>query len=128
MRGGSPGSVCKMTTVERRRQPRVAADLPLRLTFKDRTVETRIQDLSGSGIRFRAPAALPLLSRVQIALELPDITAGQPPASIAITGVVVRCREGDAADEARYDTAIFFEDLSEIARARLARFVSSRLP
>jgi hypothetical protein len=116
-----------MTTVERRRQPRVTADLPLRLTFKDRTVETRIQDLSGSGIRFRAPAALPLLSRVQIALELPDATSGQPGASIAITGVVVRCREGDAADAARYDTAIFFEDLSEIARARLARFVSSRL-
>jgi c-di-GMP-binding flagellar brake protein YcgR len=117
-----------MTTVERRRQPRVTADLPLRLTFKDRTVETRIKDLSGSGIRFKAPAALPLLSRVQIALELPDAAApGQPAASIAITGVVVRCREGDAAEEARYDTAIFFEDLSEIARARLARFVSSRL-
>lgn len=117
-----------MTTVERRRHPRVAADLPLRLTFRDRTVETRIKDLSGSGIRFKAPAALPLLSRVQIALELPDAAMpGQPAASLAITGVVVRCHEGEAADEARYDTAIFFEDLSEIARARLARFVASRL-
>ena len=116
-----------MTTVERRRLPRVAADLPLRLTFKDRTVETRIQDLSGSGIRFRAPAALPLLSRVQIALELPDATSSGPPGALAITGVVVRCRESDAGDEARFDTAIFFEDLSEIARARLARFVTSRL-
>ncbi len=115
-----------MTTVERRRHPRVPTDLPLRLTFKDKTVETRIQDLSGSGIRFKAPAALPILSRVQIALELPD-TPGQPGASIAITGVVVRCREGDPAEEARFDTAIFFEDLSENARARLARFVSSRL-
>lgn len=117
-----------MTTVERRRLPRVPTDLPLRLTFKDRTIETRIQDLSGSGIRFRAPAALPILSRVQIALELPDGTPGQPGASIAITGVVVRCREGEAQGESRYDTAIFFEDLSESARARLARFVSLRLP
>jgi len=116
-----------MTTVERRRFPRVRADLPLRLTFRDKTVETRIQDLSGSGIRFKAPAPLPILSRVQIALELPDPTAG-PATSIAITGVVVRCLEGDAAGEARYDTAIFFEDLSEIARARLARFVAGRLP
>jgi len=113
--------------VERRRLPRVAADLPLRLTFRDRTVETRIHDLSGSGIRFKAPAALPILSRVQIALELPDGTPGQPGASIAITGVVVRCLEGDAGEDARFDTAIFFEDLSEIARARLSRFVSSRL-
>ena len=74
-----------MTTVERRRHPRVPTDLPLRLTFKDKTVETRIQDLSGSGIRFQAPAALPILSRVQIALELPDGSPGQP-SSIAITG------------------------------------------
>jgi hypothetical protein len=118
-----------MTTVERRRHPRVAADLPLRLTFKDRTVETRIHDLSGSGIRFKAPAPLPILSRVQIALELPDGTAGQggAGASIAITGVVVRCQELAAAGEARFDTAIFFEDLSELARSRLARFVSARL-
>ena len=116
-----------MTTAERRRYPRVPADLPLRLTFKDKTVETRIHDLSGSGIRFKAPAALPILSRVQIALELPDGTPGHPAASIAIAGVVVRCREGDASEAARYDTAIFFEDLSESARARLARFVSSRL-
>lgn len=115
-----------MTTVERRRHPRVPTDLPLRLTFKDKTVETRIHDLSGSGIRFSAPAALPLLSRVQIALELPDGTAGQP-ASIAITGVVVRCREGSPGEESRFDTAIFFEDLSEAARVRLARFVSKRL-
>lgn len=116
-----------MTTVERRRFPRVPADLPLRLTFKDKTVETRIHDLSGSGIRFKAPAALPILSRVQIALELPDGKPGQPGASIAITGVVVRCREGDPGEAARFDTAIFFEDLSESARARLTRFVSSRL-
>ena len=116
-----------MTAIERRRHPRVSADLPLRLTFRDRTVETRIHDLSGSGIRFKAPAPLPILSRVQIALELPDGTPGQPGASIAITGVVVRCLAGDASEEAHYDTAIFFEDLSEIARTRLARFVSSRL-
>jgi len=116
-----------MTTVERRRLPRVAADLPLRLTFRDKTVETKIHDLSGSGIRFKAPAPLPILSRVQIALELPDATPGHPSASIAITGVVVRCLEGEAGGEARFDTAIFFEDLSESARARLARFVSSRI-
>jgi len=116
-----------MTTVERRLAPRVPTDLPLRLTFKDRTVETRIRDLSASGIRFHAPAALPLLSRVQIALELPEAGSGEQPSSIAITGVVVRCMEREAGGEARYDTAIFFEDLSELARSRLSRFVTSRL-
>jgi len=116
-----------MTTVERRLSPRISADLPLRLTFKDRTVETRIHDLSSSGIRFKSPAALPLLSRVQIALELPEAASGQGTTSIAITGVVVRCMEREPGGEAHYDTAIFFEDLSELARSRLARFVTSRL-
>jgi hypothetical protein len=115
-----------VTIAERRRDPRVRTDLPLRLTFKDKTVETVIFDLSSSGIRFRAPAALPILSRVQIALELPEGQPGEPLA-IAITGVVVRCLEGEVGADAPYDTAIFFEDISEIARARLARFVSSRL-
>jgi hypothetical protein len=34
---------------------------------------------------------------------------------------------GQLRQEPRFDTAIFFEDLSEAARARLARFVSKRL-
>jgi hypothetical protein len=114
-----------MPTVERRRQPRIPVDLPLRLTFRDKTVETRIDDLSASGIRFRAPAPLPLLSRVQIALELPDGTPGKPLPPVAITGVVVRCLERPPGQE--YDTAIFFEDLSESGRTRLSRFVTFRL-
>jgi len=116
-----------MSTVERRRHPRVETNLPLRLTFKDRTVETKIQDLSSSGIRFHAPAALPLLSRVQIALELPE---ADPPAtsSLAITGVVVRCQpQPEQAASTRFDTAIYFEDLSDHARTQLSRFVSGRL-
>ncbi len=113
--------------VERRRHPRVSTDLPLQLTFKDTTVETHIRDLSNSGIRFQAPAPLPLLSRVQIALELPDANSSSV-SSLAITGVVVRCAETEAGDGPPFATAIYFEDLSERARSQLARFVDARLP
>lgn len=116
-----------MSKVERRRHPRIDTDLALQLTFKDTTVETRIRDLSSSGIRFRAPAALPLLSRVQIALELPDAEEGAPSTTVAISGVVVRCAETEGDDAPPYDTAIFFEDLSEPAKRHIARFVSARL-
>jgi len=85
-------------------------------------VATRIHDLSSSGIRFHAPTELPLLSRVQIALELPD--ASGSPAPIAITGVVVRCEQAPQADSAPFDTAIYFEDLSERAQAQLAQFLA----
>ena len=116
-----------MPKVERRRHPRVHTDLPLQLTFKDTMVETRIRDLSSSGIRFRAPAALPLLSRVQIALELPDAEGGTSSITIAISGVVVRCAETEAGDSPPYDTAIYFEDLSEPAKRQISRFVKTRL-
>jgi hypothetical protein len=115
-----------MSQVERRRHPRVLTDLALQLTFKDTTVETRIHDLSSSGIRFSAPAALPLLSRVQIALELPD-AEGPSSTTVAISGVVVRCAETGEGDSPPYDTAIYFEDLSEPAKRQIARFVTSRM-
>ncbi|MHC4819910.1 MAG: PilZ domain-containing protein [Planctomycetota bacterium] len=116
-----------MPKVERRRHPRVPTDLALQLTFKDTLVETRIHDLSSSGIRFRAPAALPLLSRVQIALQLPDAEGTGDAITVAISGVVVRCAETEAGDSPPYDTAIFFEDLSEPARRQISRFVTARL-
>lgn len=116
-----------MTKVERRRDPRVPTDLALQLTFKDATVDTQIHDLSSSGIRFRAPAALPLLSRVQIALQLPDTEAEGASITVAISGVVVRCAETEAGDGPPYDTAIYFEDLSEPAKRQISRFVTARL-
>jgi hypothetical protein len=35
-----------MTTTERRREPRVAVELPLRFTFGSKTIDSRIVDLS----------------------------------------------------------------------------------
>jgi hypothetical protein len=113
-------------TAERRRHPRVLADLPLRLTFKDQTVETRILDLSTSGIRFATPDSLPVMSRVQIALELPTRAgAGSGTDPLAITGVVVRC-DRTSRTGGHFDTAIYFEELSGTARLRLEQFVAAR--
>ena len=111
---------------ERRRQPRIRVHLPLKLTIQDRTVNTRIEDLSSSGIRFHTPSPLPLLTRVQIALELPHTGAAGEDASMAITGVVVRCDRAEADRQSPYDTAIYFEDLSERARGQLSQFVSTQ--
>ena len=79
-------------------------------------------DLSNSGIRFNTPSALPVMSQMQISLELPDGTA--PAVRISITGVVVRCAAMRGRTELAYDAAIFFENISPpSARVRLQRFV-----
>ena len=94
----------------------------MRLSLGDEMVETRIRNLSCSGIRFHAPHSLQLMSRVQIALELPDTDP------LVISGVVVRCDIADLEEGAEsFDTAIFFDDLSEAARNHLSQFVSTQL-
>lgn len=115
-----------MPSIERRKEPRVAAQHPLRFTFAGKTVETRIVDLSNSGIRFNTPVALPVMSQMQISLELPDGTATGAP--ISITGVVVRCAAVRGQTELPYDAAIFFDNISPAsARTRLQRFVKEHI-
>ncbi|MHC4933350.1 MAG: PilZ domain-containing protein [Planctomycetota bacterium] len=109
---------------ERRRHPRVSISLPLRLTMGDSTVESLIQDLSSSGIRFRIPKPLPLLSRVQIALELPEPELAGASSSLALTGVVVRCDRIVPGDSLPYDAAIYFDEISRRARGQLDQFLS----
>ena len=117
-----------MSSTERRQTPRLQLDLPLHLTFGDRTFDTRISDISTSGIRFRTPEALPLMTRVQIGLELPASGAGGP---VALHGVVVRSDvRPDASGDpdpagGQYETAIFFDELSPEAQRRLVRFLEA---
>jgi hypothetical protein len=114
-----------MSPVERRREPRVAVQLPLRFTFAGKTIDTRIRDLSNSGICFHTPQPLPIMSRMQMTLQLPEGGRSMP---ITIVGVVVRCSEIRGRGKRPFDAAIFFEDVSPAsARTRLQRFVGERL-
>ena len=117
-----------MPTVERRSEPRIAVQLPLRFTFAGKTVDTRVGDLSNSGIRFHTPEALPVMSRMRIGLALPAGTESRTARRISIVGVVVRSAKVRGRPEFPFDTAIFFEDVSPpSARARLTRFVSEHV-
>ena len=112
-----------MTTTERRRDPRIAVELPLRFTFEGKTIDSRIVDLSRSGIRFHTPQPLPVMSRVQMTLGLPE---GKGTTGITIVGVVVRCAEVRGRRDLPFDAAIFFEDVSPAsARNRLNEFIGS---
>ena len=88
-----------MSTQERRRFPRTELDLPLELTLGSTTLSSRIFDISTSGIRFWTPEALPLMSRVQLAIHLGERTT----APLALSGVVVR--SGNAVPELGDDDA-----------------------
>ena len=117
-----------MSTQERRKFPRTRLDLPLDLNLGDKAIPSRIYDISTSGIRFRTPASLPLMSRVQLAIEL-GLGSDSP---LALSGVVVRSAEfpDDSGNPepagGKFETAIFFDDLTDQEHRALAQFLSSR--
>ena len=97
--------------------------MPLRFTFGGKTIDSRIVDLSKAGIRFHTPQPLPVMSRMQLTLSLPE---GKRTTRITIVGVVVRCAEVRGRRGLPFDAAIFFEDVSPAsARNRLNEFVDS---
>lgn len=115
-----------MTTSERRSSPRAQSRVPM--VVKDRTREVKVETLniSKSGAQCRLSYFIPLMTKLEIRLELPGHATPQP--TIHCRGVIVRVEPAsEQPHRASYDTAIFFHDLSEPDRAILAEYVSQRL-
>lgn len=110
---------------EKRSHPRVAAEFPARLGSIDSAV---VRDISLSGVRCTTPAPVAPMTIVAVRLELPQGPENDRSwTEIACRGVVVRSRPLPGEGDAKYEAAIFFQDLPEDHRAKLARFVDDRL-
>jgi hypothetical protein len=66
------------------------------------------------------------MTLVGLLLELP-VDGGDDRLEVPCQGVVVRCRVLDVADESRFETAIFFQDLDPDAREALDSFLSRKI-
>ena len=112
-------------TQERRRHPRVAEPVALAITEAGQALQAETKNLSISGAyctmdRFMAP-----MTKVALQFELPN---GPRRAMIRCSGVVVRVEPVIAdAERGRFNTAIFFTDLSDRDRSVIERFVRRRL-
>lgn len=113
-----------MTTPNRRKTPRIIQQLPLRLQAAAEELITKTENVSASGAYCTVSRFLPLMTKLQIRLELP----GPPRASISCEAAVVRIDPPKAvARRSQYQVAIFFTDLSEQDRSSLARYVQHHL-
>ena len=102
---------------ERRRAPRVAADLPLQLSARDTGAPAKLKDLSTIGLSCSFPEALPEMTLVSIQIDVDGHSCG-------IEGAVVRCeRERDG----QWDVAVYFTGMQDESREKLEEFVESRL-
>ena len=113
-----------MKQTERRQSPRIAERVPLAITDATTELFAETLNVSASGAyclldRFIAP-----MSKLQLRFELFN---GSRLVKVSCSGVVVRVDPVAGPNGPRYQTAVFFTELSERNRAAITRFVQRRL-
>jgi len=103
---------------ERRRHPRVEADVEARLTIDGETLDARLHDVCRDAALVIAGRSWPLDTRVTIEVELPGV-AGRVKAS----GPVVRLAP---ADGGRHGMAVLFDEITPESALRIELFISDR--
>jgi hypothetical protein len=111
---------------EKRRQPRVDNNLPLKISTDDIDLVTETKNISSSGVYCRVGKFLEPMTKLRITLMLPIKKTGKTSTKkVLCGGVVVRTEnipEGDG-----FNTAIFFNDIHPRDSRVLAQFVESLL-
>jgi PilZ domain len=107
---------------ERRKHPRISADLPFRLVNAKGEEETfDLVDLSESGARIQCGHAIQAMTRIRVAMVLPGRRLGRDgDVRVDTTGVVVWSHP---VEDGVYDTGVFFPELEDDQRRLLKTFV-----
>jgi hypothetical protein len=113
-----------MTTQERRSFPRVRDErLSLSLRAGDFDTVTHTLNISASGLYCKVDREIPLMSRVKLALMLPETAKSTK--SLEVDGVVVREHPVIIDGQVKhYDIAIFFDRLPEKARGAISNYIN----
>jgi hypothetical protein len=86
--------------------------------------KARVRDLSRAGVCFYLENPLPLMTLLEIVLELPGEANGGK-RRVRGTGAVVRCEPISAA-VAHYEVAVFIQEMDDLDRDALAAHVARR--
>jgi hypothetical protein len=109
---------------ERRKYPRFSKRMQFRLKSPDGDITARSINLSRNGVYCWVPAPVPVMTKLNVHLEMPCVGRKPHSASVECGGVVVRSER--PAKPARrnpgYHIAIFFNRVNEVAMARFAKF------
>jgi len=115
---------------ERRTHPRISTRLDMQATHEDGGVVARLvaRNLSLGGLYCTSNTDFPEMTRLEVRLMLPlDRTNGNPQ-PLDLEAVVVRRESlGDSAhDEPRYKLGLFFTNLDDDSKERIARYLNGR--
>lgn len=113
---------------ERRRYPRVKdKDISIQLTGGGFDTITQSLDISASGIYCKIAERIPLMTRLQILLSLPNKQKPSEPTILNVEGIVVR--EHPVMKDGRvehYDVAIFFNSLMPKERDKIIQYINQK--
>lgn len=99
---------------ERRKQPRLRLDLPVRVGIEGQVRDGRLRDICRDAALVELNHRCPLGTPVMLTLELPG---GVP---LLVAGTVIRLADGEGEGQG---LAILFADLTPTASAKLDQFL-----
>jgi len=118
-----------MTNQERRKFPRIHDErLAVKLDTGDFDTMTHTTDISASGLYCKIAREIPLMSRVKIAIMVPDMMRDDKALKpLEVDGVVVR-EHAVIIDGAikHFDVAIFFDNLSEKDKSVIKSYIEGK--
>ena len=118
-----------MAQQERRKAPRIDdEELSLELHAGNFDAMAHTLNISASGLYCKVDKEMPLMSRVNLMLMIPDISSGtKEPRNVEVEGVVVRAHpviiDGKIM---HYDVAIFFDSLTPKAKEIIAGYIARK--
>ena len=112
---------------ERRRSPRVAGEIPLKIRYADYDIIGQTQDISAIGTYCTLNKYIPPFSVISIILLLPLKNESKTIiANLRCRGVVVRSNSSPNENK-QYEIAIYFNRLRESDRSKLSKYVQQFL-
>ena len=106
---------------EKRSTPRVEQKLPLRVTEGDYQAVVETKNISATRVYFITQKPMPLMSKVIITLLLPTSTGKN--IKVECNGTVVRVVPMGRENKSIYETAIFFDDITEKSKNIISRHI-----
>jgi hypothetical protein len=110
---------------EKRIHPRIERRLPINLAVNGYDFVTSTENLSCLGAYCRINKYVPPFTRVAVKLSLPQFSK-QAPLPVECSGVIVRSEDDN--QTGKFNVAIFFNQINESQRKKIARYVNHFLP
>ncbi len=110
---------------EKRGTPRIKEKLPVKVMEGDYCTMVETNNISASGLYFTTDRPLPLMSKVIVTLLLPASSGRKT--KIECCGTVVRTLPMPSTNKTIYETAIFFDEITEKTKNLISRYVKKMI-